>query len=455
MKIAIAGAFGFIGQHLIHHILQRTEHEVVAISRMPRTSDHPRMSCVAADLYSLRETVAALEGCDQAVYLVHSMAPCSRLSQGNFRDFDFILADNFARAAKANGVQQLIYVGGMIPESEALSEHLSSRLEVEEVLQSHGIALTAFRCGLVIGPNGSSFNIIVRLTERLPMMILPQWMRTRSNPIYVDDLAVLLGAAIDDRSGEHRTIDAGMDQEVSYKDVVKKTAELLDRSPLLVDVPYVSPILSKLWVRMVSGVPKSLVYPLIDSVTHEMLKSPKRPIPSRWQVSICSLAEAVEKTFKVPFVFQMPKLRKSIKELNEVRSIQRIPVPKGMSAADVANRYIGWLPVYLRPFLKIVLLEDGCEYRVRLFSLKLLSLRLDSNVSSPGRQIFRIKEGLLVRLHDKGRFEFRECHNKNFVIVALHNYRPALPWPVYRVSQAVVHKRVMDSFGRALGASYD
>lgn len=120
MKIAIAGAFGFIGQHLIQQILNTTKHDIITISRSPRESENERVCCVTADLYSLKETAAALSDCDMAVYLVHSMAPSSRLSQCHFRDFDFILADNFGRAAVKNKMKQIIYVGGMIPKQDRL-----------------------------------------------------------------------------------------------------------------------------------------------------------------------------------------------------------------------------------------------------------------------------------------------------------------------------------------------
>ena len=298
MKVAIAGAFGFIGQHLIQHLLDQTDYEIRAISRSPRKADEARVDCVAADFFSLKETTAALVGCDVAIYLVHSMAPSSRLSQGHFKDFDFLLADNFVRAAVNCGIKSIVYVGGMIDERDVLSPHLKSRLEVEEVLRSRSIPVTAFRCGLVIGHQASSFSIIVRLTERLPAMVLPQWMRTRSNPIYVGDLVQLVTAAVANPAQEHRIIDAGMGQSVSYKDIVIATARQIGKSPKLIDVPNVSPHLSKLWVRLVSGAPKALVYPLIDSVRHEMLKSPSNPIPTSWGIKVCDLAEAIRKTFK-------------------------------------------------------------------------------------------------------------------------------------------------------------
>lgn len=446
MKIAIAGAFGFIGQHLIETILDTTDFDIVALSRSSRVSENPRLKCVRADLYSLKDATNSLKDCDVAIYLVHSMAPNSRLAQGNFRDFDFILADNFGRAAKKNQVKSMVYVGGMIPDKEPLSTHLQSRLEVEEVLRSHSIPVTSLRCGLVIGPKGSSFSIIVNLTKRLPVMVLPSWMRTLSNPIYVGDLTQILVKAILHRHLQHRIVDVGMDVAVTYKDIVIETSKKISRSPILIDVPYIPSKISKLWVRLVSGVPKDLVYPLIDSVHHAMLKDSKNSLPPEWKVPTRPLKEAINATCDIPLRFTTPKLTGKVRKLSDVRSIQRMPLPYGKTADWIARKYMSWLPFFLKPFLKNVETSDTYEYRVRLFSIVLLSLKLDKNISHVHRQLFRVTGGLLAAKNNKGRFEFRESHDKKFVIVALHSYSPALPWVIYRWTQAIVHQVVMNRF---------
>lgn len=452
-RIAIAGAFGFIGRFLLDHLVEHTDYEIIAISRSTKKTEHPRIISVAADLYSPKEAKNALNGCHTAIYLVHSMAPGSRLSQGSFQDFDFILADNFARAARDCHVEHVIYVGGMIPNRVGLSPHLKSRLEVEDVLKSYGIAVSAIRCGLVIGHKASSFSIIVRLTQRLPVMILPQWMRTLSNPIYVEDLASLIVACVNDPMKEHRVIDAGMDQSVSYKDMIVTTAKQLEESPKLIDVPYVSPKLSKLWVRLVSGSPRALVYPLIDSVRHEMLKSPHHPIPTHWQVKLCDLEEAIEHTFEKPFIFTKPRMKKAIRDLKEVRSIQRMHLPDEKDAAWVADHYIRWLPPYLKPFLKLKSKGQKSSYYLRGLNIELLGLEKDLKVSKSDRQLYRVTSGVLVSGGSNCRFEFRESPDRSFLVVALHNYRPSLPWPIYRFTQSVIHRIVMDHFGKLLKSS--
>ena len=161
--LVVAGATGFIGQSL-GPILSQDFH-LVGLSRSPRKDPGHYAEFRQADLFSLKDTERALEGADYVVYLVHSMMPSARLVQANFRDLDLVCADNFARAAKMQGVQHMVYLGGLVPDG-SLSEHLASRAEVEDVLRSTGVPVTVLRAGLVVGASGSSFQILLRLVKR-------------------------------------------------------------------------------------------------------------------------------------------------------------------------------------------------------------------------------------------------------------------------------------------------
>ncbi|MEE6249950.1 MAG: NAD(P)H-binding protein, partial [Bdellovibrionota bacterium] len=188
-KIAIAGASGFVGSRLIQKLLDETEHEIVALSRSEKKSKSPdRLKWRKCDIFSLLDIEKGLKDCDLGIYLVHSMLPSAHLVQGDFEDFDLLLADNFAKAAKKCGLQQIIYLGGIIPEKENLSRHLKSRLEVEQAFKEVDVALTSLRAGLVIGEGGSSFRIMQNLVRRLPLMLCPRWTQIESSPIYIDDV---------------------------------------------------------------------------------------------------------------------------------------------------------------------------------------------------------------------------------------------------------------------------
>ena len=138
-RLALAGATGYIGHNLLNEL--KKKYDVIALSRNgDDKDDENHVEWRSCDLFSLNDTIDGLQGADIAIYLVHSMMPSAKLTQGSFEDMDLILADNYARAAKENGIQQIVYLSGIIPEeTEDLSRHLKSRLEVERVLVLTGL----------------------------------------------------------------------------------------------------------------------------------------------------------------------------------------------------------------------------------------------------------------------------------------------------------------------------
>ena len=155
LKVAIAGAGGFVGAALTARLVADGV-RVIALGRAAPAPSGPGDAMIErrqADLFSLLQVELALAGADVGVYLVHSMMPAAQLTQGRFDDLDIVLADNFARAARAQGLKRIVYLGGLIPTSRHdLSRHLESRLEVERVLGSTGIPVTTLRAGLIVGP---------------------------------------------------------------------------------------------------------------------------------------------------------------------------------------------------------------------------------------------------------------------------------------------------------------
>ena len=166
-KVVIAGATGFVGRSLAAKL--QGAYYLIGLSRVASrgSAGGPGTSCPVdelrgCDLHSPLATENAVRGAEYAYYLVHSMMPSTRLSQGDFWNFDLIAADNFAQAARRAGVKQIIYLGGLVPSGDALSRHLESRLEVERTLGAHGVPLTALRAGMVIGADGPSFLTMVK-----------------------------------------------------------------------------------------------------------------------------------------------------------------------------------------------------------------------------------------------------------------------------------------------------
>lgn len=470
MKIAIAGATGFIGSHLMNSLLENAAHEVVVLSRTPKKSKNPRVESRVCDLYSLLEIETALDGCDVGVYLVHSMSPSSRLSQGNFQDFDFILADNFAKAAQKNQLSHIVYVSGLInsnesdhrnmvgenPEietkAEELSLHLESRLEVEKVLCAGSVPVTTLRCGLVLGFSGSSFQILRRLVQRLPIMTLPSWAETRTQVVFVEDLIKIMSKVIDQGQVESQVYDVGSPEVVTYSRLIKKTAQILERKRFFFHLPSIPLFLSKLWVALITKSPKDLVYPLIDSLVHPMTVSKERALPKELCAEYTPIDEALKKSM-LPSELRTLVVNESHKNVTKksvVQSVQRLSCPRSWSVKQVAQEYMRWLPRFFRPLIRIQSNKKEFSFCLLGLNSPLLRLQLSNERTFQGRELFYITGGLLVRKNPKARLEFRGVGNSPFVVSAIHGYRPSLPWYIYRFTQALIHAWVMKKFAQHL-----
>jgi uncharacterized protein YbjT (DUF2867 family) len=445
-KILIAGASGFIGRALIDRLLSDPELHIVALSRGARESPDPRLHWKKCDLFSLKDITAAMEGCEEAYYLVHSMLPSASLSQGTFYDFDLIMADNFIRAGRAHKLEHIIYLGGMIPPNEELSWHLRSRLEVEETLRHSGIRTTVLRAGHIIGPHGSSFTILQRLIERLPLMICPAWTKTRSQPVALDDVVNVLERSLKDRNLQGRIYDVAGPEVVTYQGLIAWAASKIRKTTTLYTLNIIPLGISRLWVSLITGVPRDLVYPLVLSLRHEMLPARNHAWPHPEDLSTGldeMLARALRVESRSPYKGFHPSRK-------DVRSIQRLVLPEGRDAEWVASEYFRWLPFFFSTLVSVRVTGKRCVFYLLHPSVAILILEKSDERSTPDRQLLYVVGGLLSGVMDRGRLEFREVLNRRYVMAALHEFRPALPWFVYRWSQAVVHIIVMKAFGEHL-----
>jgi uncharacterized protein YbjT (DUF2867 family) len=445
-KILIAGASGFIGHALIQKLLLQEDIEIVGISRGHKTSDHPRLTWKKCDLFSLKDTSDVMEGCETAYYLVHSMLPSASLSQGAFYDFDLIMADNFVRAASVHKLKHIIYLGGMIPYAEDLSWHLKSRLEVEETFRNSSIKTTALRAGLIIGPHGSSFTILERLIRRLPIMICPTWTNTLSQPIALKDIIKALCRVLMDESIQGKIYDVGGPEIITYQGLIKKAGQIIKKNSTMITLNIIPLALSRFWVSLVTGVPKKLVYPLVLSLRYQMLAGIEYvwPYPE-------DLSTSLDEALALSLVDQEKQAFKGhIPAEKDVRSIQRLVLPPGRSAEWVATEYFNWLPTFFSTLVRVALEGDRCTFYLFDPSIKLLILEKSPERSSPDRQLLYIVGGLLSAKQVRGRLEFREVLDRKYVMAAIHEFRPALPWFIYRWTQALMHLIVMRAFGEHL-----
>lgn len=449
MKIAVTGATGFVGRNLITHLLENTNHDIVAISRNKIESFHPRLSNIQADIYSLLEAEEALDSCDIAFYLIHSMAPVAKLSQGNFKDFDFILADNFARAAQKKKLKKVIYIGGLIPNSKKLSEHLSSRLEVEKLLSYRLENFISLRCGLVLGKGGSSFSILEKLLSRLPILILPKWMNSKLQIVAINDLMKVCISAIEDKTNGKQIVDTVNSEVYTYKKVLFELMKQKRIKKPILSFPYIPPFLSSLWISLISSTSKRLVGPLLRSLCSDSLVSfNENKIPKAWNMEFKNLQEAIIETIDTNNKKELFKIHfDDAAYATEVKSVQRLPLPINRDAKWVAKYYMIWLPSLFRLGLKVVEEDNICMFKLIFIDKPLLILNFNQERSTDDRPLFYIVGGLLVDFHKKGRLEFRDDPDGKFTIAAIQGFRPALPWYVYRYTQALAHKITMNLFG--------
>ncbi len=453
MKVLVAGASGFIGRALIEKLLFNEEIQVVALSRVERVSHHPRLIWKKCDLFSMKDLQEAMEGCTDAYYLVHSMLPSADLSQGSFYDFDLILADNFVRCAKKFGLNHIIYLGGMIPEEPKLSWHLKSRLEVEESLRGSGIPVTTLRAGLIIGKNGSSFEILHRLVERLPLMVCPAWTETESQPIALQEILGVLTESLLNPQVKGKIYDVGGPEVLTYQSLILKTAHALGLKRRLFTFNLVPLKLSRLWVKLITGTSKDLVYPLVLSLIHRMVAEPSRAW-THWPEARVSMDEALTLALKTGPIFEgkVGAAEKRVLRSHEVRSIQRLFHPAGVNAEWVASEYFHWLPRFFGTLIRVTVAGRICTFTVFIPAIKLLILEKSEERSTPDRQLLYIRGGLLASSKMvRGRLEFREALGGKVILAAIHEFIPALPWFVYRFTQALVHVWVMKQFDRHLG----
>ena len=266
----MTGATGYIGGRLVPELL-RAGFRVRAMARDPdRLRDRPwsaSVEVVRADASLPAEVAAALDGVDVAYYLLHSMNGSPRFAAEERRT-----ARTFGRAARTAGVRRIVYLGGLHPDGEELSQHLDSRREVGEILLDSGVPTTALQAAVILGSGSASFEMLRYLTERLPVMITPRWVRNRIQPIAIRDVLRYLVESARMPPEVSRTFDIGGPDVMTYLDMMRGYARVAGLPPRrILPVNVLTPRLSSHWVGVVTPVPSSIARPLVSSLVHEVV----------------------------------------------------------------------------------------------------------------------------------------------------------------------------------------
>jgi uncharacterized protein YbjT (DUF2867 family) len=231
-----------------------------------------QVKVIKADVSNYADILKALAGIDVALYLIHSMEGSSK-EWKKFAERDRIAAENFAKAASECKVKRIIYLGGLSNEKDIarLSDHMRSRMQVGEILKTSSAKVTIFRAAVILGQGGGSFQMLQYLVERLPIMVCPKWVLTKSQPIAIDDVVSYLVKAIDAPDLENRSFDIGGPDVLSYLHMMKRYGKMMNKSIKIIIIPFLTPRLSSYWIDLITPLRASLARPLIDSLKHEAI----------------------------------------------------------------------------------------------------------------------------------------------------------------------------------------
>ena len=272
-RIAIAGVTGYIGGRLAPRLIEHG-YAIRCLVRSPAKLQNrgwaadPNVQIRLVDLADETSLTRELEGCQAAYYLVHSMMS----GESDYAEHDHQLALTFARAARNAGVKRIIYLGGLGETGPDLSEHLSSRREVEEALASTGVAVTVLRAAMIIGSGSASFEILRYLVERLPIMVTPKWVSTACQPIAVRNVIGYLVGVLPVPETAGGVFDIGGPDVLCYRDIMSIMAEELGvRRRLVIPVPVLTPRLSSYWIQLITPLSNTIASPLAEGLKNPVV----------------------------------------------------------------------------------------------------------------------------------------------------------------------------------------
>ena len=295
MKVLLTGATGYIGKRILPLLIQNGHHVVCCVrdaSRFnPPCSLRANISVVELDLLNPSSLTAIPSDIDVAYYLVHSMSVAD-----DYKILEKQSAINFREALNGMGVTQVIYLSGIVNESN-LSKHLLSRKTVEEELQKGDFNLTCFRAGIIVGSGSASFEIMRDLVEKLPIMITPKWLLTKCQPIGISDVQSFLTKCILNEETYNRNFDIGCNDILSYKEMLLKFAKVRNLKRYILTVPVLTPRLSSYWLYFVTSTSYKLARSLVDSMKVEVVCR-NLDINKILDVQPMSYEQALEKAFE-------------------------------------------------------------------------------------------------------------------------------------------------------------
>ncbi len=295
MRILVTGANGYIGMRLLPQLLEQGHEIVCAVRNKDRFTsvEELKQKVEIVELDFLEDTKAPekIRNIDVAYYLIHSMTA----STSDFDKQEALAAKNFNKMMAGTSVNQVIYLSGIINE-EKLSKHLKSRKAVEEILYKGDFNLTVLRAAIIVGSGSSSFEIIRDLCEKLPLMVTPKWVKTKSQPIAIRNIIQFLTGVIGREDCYNESFDVGGPDVLTYQEMMEQYAEVRGLKIWIFGVPFMSPKLSSYWLYFVTSTSYRLAQNLVDSMSVEVITRDTR-LQEILDIEMISYKEAIKLAF--------------------------------------------------------------------------------------------------------------------------------------------------------------
>jgi uncharacterized protein YbjT (DUF2867 family) len=267
-RVLLTGATGFVG-HLLEPVLRRAGHEVLCATRDVAKASRkwPGRTFIRCDLDDRESVLRAMESCEAAYYLVHSISrdPSYPLKEA-------MQAEVFAKAARAQGLRRVVYLGGVAPHGRA-SRHLRSRLHTGHILRAELPNAIELRAAMIVGEGSASWTMVLELSARLPAMVLPKWTQLRSAPVAIDDVLYALLRALDFEVAHSTWMDVPGPEIMTHEEMLRRVARVLGKHPPMMRIPLLSPALSSYWVALVTSVDLDMAHELVAGLQCDLVPS--------------------------------------------------------------------------------------------------------------------------------------------------------------------------------------
>ena len=341
MKILLTGANGYIGKRLLPSLLAQG-HEIVCCVRdrnrfrAEGILSHPSVSVIEADFLRGVEIYDSIKDIDAAYYLIHSMST----NKGSFTEMEALSARNFVSFIEGTGAKQIVYLSGIVNE-ERLSQHLASRKNVEDILSKSSVPLTTLRAGIIVGSGSASFEIIRDLVEKLPVMVAPKWLNTRTQPISVRNVIEFLTGVLNKPETYGHSYDIGGPDILTYKDMLLGFGRERGLKRYILTVPVMTPKLSSYWLYFITSTSFSLASNLVNSMKIEVVAR-KNNLAKLLGITLTPYSEAVAEALRVIEQDEVPSSWKDslVSSYNDNSLFSNVNVPENGVLTDERVREI-------------------------------------------------------------------------------------------------------------------